>query len=216
MPGFAAENLHWRAEGKIFIRLVRNTKNNTGLSDGAVFQIEAAAVTTEKEFFYPNIKKNGVEQIILKANQRKKEKLFILDGNNKKSTVINQYNPLLDKNLYSYFNSQNNKNFLQINGFIKKDGEINYDPIYRETLGFSKIIKDEKDAYKSFQKSNKFLYGYRKKSPGYSIYNGTKEQIVLPPINSPLARIISIFTPPISCNPILFYSFFLAIDFAFY
>ena len=137
----------------------------------------------EKEFFYPNIKKNGVEQIILKANQRKKEKLFILDGNNKKSTVINQYNPLLDKNLYSYFNSQNNKNFLQINGFIKKDGEINYDPIYRETLGFSKIIKDEKDAYKSFQKSNKFLYGYRKKSPGYSIYNGTKEQIVLPPIN---------------------------------
>ena len=50
-------------------------------------------------------------------------------------------------------------------------------------MGFSKIIKDEKDAYKSFQKSNKFLYGYRKKSPGYSIYNGTKEQIVLPPIN---------------------------------
>jgi hypothetical protein len=42
-----------------FIRLVRNTKNNTGLSDGAVFQIEAAAVTTEKEFFFTHLIRNA-------------------------------------------------------------------------------------------------------------------------------------------------------------
>jgi len=137
----------------------------------------------EKEFFYPSINKNEVEKMITKANQRRKEKLFILDGNTKKNSIIKPYNPLLDKNLVSFFNSRNNKNFLKINGFINKDGEINYDPVYRETLGFSKISKDEKDIYKSFQTTNKFLLGYNKKSPYYSIYNQTKNNtLILPPI----------------------------------
>ena len=137
----------------------------------------------EKEFFYPNINKNEVEKLISKANQRKKEQLFILDGNSKKNNIIKPYNPLLDKNLYSFFNSQNNKNFLKINGFINNNGEINYDPIYRETLGFSKFgKKDDKDVSKSFQTTNKFLIGYKKVNKGYSIYNETKSSVVLPPI----------------------------------
>jgi chemotaxis protein histidine kinase CheA len=137
----------------------------------------------EKEFFYPSINKNEVEKIISRANQRKKEKSFILDGNSKNPNVIKPYNPLLDKNLHSFFNSQNNKNFLKVNGFIKQNGEINYDPIYRETLGFSKFGKDDKDVNKSFQTTNKFLVGYKRQSKGYSIYNENKSSaVVLPPI----------------------------------
>ena len=137
----------------------------------------------EKEFFYPSINKNEVEKIISRANQRKKEKLFILDGNSKNPNVIKPYNPLLDKNLHSFFNSQNNKNFLKVNGFIKQNGEINYDPIYRETLGFSKFGKDDKDVNKTFQTTNKFLVGYKKQNKGYSIYNENKSSaVVLPPI----------------------------------
>ena len=138
----------------------------------------------EKEFFYPSINKNEVEKLISKANQRKKEKLFILDGNSKKANIVKPYNPLLDKNLYSFFNSQNNKNFLKVNGFIKQNGEINYDPIYRETLGFSKFgKKEDNDINKTFQTTNKFLIGYKKTNKGYSIYNETKSSgVVLPPI----------------------------------
>ena len=137
----------------------------------------------EKEFFYPSINKNEVEKLISRANQRKKEKLFILDGNSKNPNVIKPYNPLLDKNLHSFFNSQNNKNFLRVNGFIKQNGEINYDPIYRETLGFSKFGKDDKDVNKTFQTTNKFLVGYKKQNKGYSIYNENKSSaVVLPPI----------------------------------
>ena len=65
---------------------------------------------------------------------------LILDGNKKKTIGIKQYNPLLDKYLFSYFSSENNKNFLKLNGFIANDGEIIYDPIYRETLGFDKTM----------------------------------------------------------------------------
>ena len=137
----------------------------------------------EREFLYPTINKNEIEKMIEKAKQRKKEQLFILDGN-KKSSSFKPYNPLLDKNLFSYFNSTSNKNFLQLNGFINKDGEINYDPVYRETLGFSKLLnKDEKDSQKCLQTTNKFLFGYKRKEPSYSIYNESKNELVLPPIS---------------------------------
>ena len=137
----------------------------------------------EKEFFYPSVNKTEVDKLISKAKDRKKEKLFILDGNSKKNTVIKQYNPLLDKNLFSFFNSQSNRNFLKINGIINQNGEINYDPIYRETLGFSKFSKNtDKDNSKAFHTTNKFLIGYKKTNPGYSIYNPSKSSLVLPPI----------------------------------
>ena len=143
----------------------------------------------DKEFFYPSINKTEVEKLISKANERKKEKLFILDGNSKKNTVIKQYNPLLDKNLFSFFNSQNNRNFLKINGIINQNGEINYDPIYRETLGFSKFSKNnDKDNNKTFHTTNKFLIGYKKANPGYSIYNPSKNPLVLPPIEQTKAQ----------------------------
>ena len=130
----------------------------------------------EKEFFYPSVNKSEVDKMLTEASQRKKEKMFVLDGNTKANIGIKPYNPLLDKYLFSYFNSENNKNFLKLNGFIANDGEIIYDPIYRETLGFDKTMN------KVFGTTNKFLFGYNRKNPGYSIYNQAKEPLILPPI----------------------------------
>ena len=103
-----------------------------------------------KEFFCPVINKNELEKILIEANKRKKEKAFVLDGNNKKNLVIKPYNPLLDKNLYSYLNSKNNINFLKSKGFIGRNGKINYDPIYRETL---KLDINQRN-YNSIQNNN--------------------------------------------------------------
>ena len=87
-----------------------------------------------KDFFSTSVNKADVKKILTEANQRKKEQLFILDGNSKKSDVIKPYNPLLDRNLVSFFSSRNNQNFLKLKGFIGKAGQIMYDPLYRETL----------------------------------------------------------------------------------
>ena len=165
-----------------------------------------------KDFFSSSINKVEVKKMLTEANKRKKEQLFILDGNSKKNDFIKPYNPLLDRNLASYFASKNNQHFLRMKGFIGKEGEIMYDPIYRETLitntnprntrfntfenrkpfnsAQKKKIKKNKlnknnrfDKYKTMT-TNKFLFGFRKKSPGYSIYNQTgKNGIVLPPIS---------------------------------
>ena len=156
-----------------------------------------------KEFFYPSINKNELEKILIEANKRKKEKYFILDGNNKSNMVMKPYNPLLDKNLHSFLNSKNNRIFLKSKGFIGKNGKIMYDPIYRETLGFHKQpsfqnnynciqniklqkIKNEKK-FKSHEKkpTDKILVGYRLKSPGYEVYKERQKKkiIILPPIN---------------------------------
>ena len=56
----------------------------------------------DKNFFYPNISKKGLEQMLTRSIFNKKEKSFILDGNKKKTIGIKQYNPLLDKNLASF------------------------------------------------------------------------------------------------------------------
>ena len=113
----------------------------------------------------------------------KKEKLFVLDGNKKKTIGIKPYNPLLDKNLAAYFSTKNNQSFLKLNGFINKAGEIIYDPIYKETLRDKKNMTiEDMTMYKSFQTTNKFLLGYKKKIPEYSIYNPNKSNLILPPI----------------------------------
>jgi len=142
-------------------------------------------IPKDKNFYYPNLTKKGLEKMFTKTIYNKKEKLFVLDGNKKKNIGIKQYNPLLDKNLASFFNTRNNQNFLKLNGFINKDGEIMYDPIYRETLKEKRNLTiDDSTIYKSFQTTNKFLSGYKtkKKIPEYSIYHPNKSNIVLPPI----------------------------------
>ena len=165
-----------------------------------------------KDFFATSVNKAEVRKIVTEANQRRKEQLFILDGNSRKSEVIKPYNPLLDKNLVSFLSSRNNLNFLKLRGFIGKAGEIMYDPLYRETLitstnprntranyfgignkkMFNSLQKRKKNKknkinnkifeYKSMT-TNKFLFGFRRKSPGYSIYNESRRsKVLLPPI----------------------------------
>ena len=74
----------------------------------------------EKNFFYPNLGKKGLEKMFTKTIYNKKERLFVLDGNKKKNIGIQQYNPLLDRNLASFLSSKNNQNFLKSKGFINK------------------------------------------------------------------------------------------------
>lgn len=151
-----------------------------------------------KYFYYPSITNEELDKLLAQANLKKKEKSFILDGNNRKNLVILPYNPLLDKNLCSYLNTKKNINYLQEKGFIGKNGKIMYDPNYKETLGnqtkrnirnvlqrmrLNNLSKDKKIQENS-KATNKFLVGYRNKSPGYSIYNrNQKNYIKLPPIN---------------------------------
>ena len=142
----------------------------------------------EKNFFYPNLNKKSIEKMFTKTFYNKKERLFVLDGNKKKTIGIRQYNPLLDKNLASFFSSKNNQNFLKSKGFINKEGEIMYDPIYKDTLKDKKnnnLLIDDSTFYKSFQTTNKFLSGYKNKKqiPEYSIYHPNKSNIILPLIN---------------------------------
>ena len=177
-----------------------------------------------KDFFSPSIKKGEIKRILTEANQRKKEQLFVLDGNTKNNIGIKPYNPLLDKNLASFFSTKNNQLFLRINGFIGKHGEIMYDPLYRDTLqnmntntNPNSIYKNRNNIfetrmnYNSLQNkkvksniknknnnhnnhktikyksmtTNKFVLGFRKKSPGYSIYNeARKNTLFLPYISS--------------------------------
>ena len=144
-------------------------------------------IPREKNFFYPNLSKKGLEKMFTRTIYNKKERLFVLDGNKKKTIGIQQYNPLLDKNLASFFSSKNNQNFLKSKGFINKEGEIMYDPIYKDSLKDKKnnLIIDDSTFYKSFQTTNKFLYGYKNKKqiPEYSIYHPNKNNIVLPLIS---------------------------------
>ena len=141
-------------------------------------------VPRDKNFFYPNLNKKSLEKIQMQTIYHKKERLFVLDGNKKKTIGIKPYNPLLDKNLAAYFSTKNNQSFLKLNGFINKAGEIIYDPIYKETLRDKKNMTiEDMTMYKSFQTTNKFLLGYKKKIPEYSIYNPNKNNLVLPPIS---------------------------------
>ena len=148
--------------------------------------------------------------MLTEANQRRKEQLFVLDGNTKNNIGIKPYNPLLDKNLASFFSTKNNQHFLKRNGFIGKHGEIIYDPLYRDTFQNTnskynrninyenKMIstsiqrkKSKKDNKKIKYKSmttNKFLFGYGKKTPGYSIYNESRKNTLVLPSISPENR----------------------------
>ena len=155
----------------------------------------------EKEFYYPSLNKEEVDKLMVEIEKKRKEKGFILDGNDKAVKKLKFYNPLLDKNLYSFLNSKNNKNILQTNGVIGRNGKIIYDPTYRDTLGFNTLRNNKhnlifnsdskrkkKDNFKSLaNETNKLMVGFKKKTPGYAVYktkkkNSNENKIVLPVI----------------------------------
>ena len=155
----------------------------------------------EDYFYYPNLNKFEVDALIQNAYNKKKEFKFILDCNNKNVVKLKLYNPLLDKFVFSYLNKNKNKDYLKTKGFINNKGKLLYDPVYRESLTVNKnekIIKDEKDLYKTChdfktknnfkmkenecldryknknEKLNKFLVGFKQKKPEYEIYLNNK------------------------------------------
>ena len=149
----------------------------------------------DKEFYYPSLNKEEIDKLLSDIDKRRKERNFILDGNDIKIKKLKFYNPLLDKNLSSYLNSKSNKNILQSNGVIGKDGKILYDPTYRDTLGFNslrnkkynfvfnsdpnrKIKNNKNNIFNSFaNKTNKLMVGFKNKIPGYSVYINKKKNI---------------------------------------
>ena len=156
----------------------------------------------DKEFYYPSLNREEVDKLMTEIEQKRKERGFILDGNDRAIKKLKFYNPLLDKNLSSYLNSKNNRNILQSNGVIGKDGKIMYDPTYRDTLGFNTLRnrkqnflfnsetkrKNKKDDFKSLaNETNKLMVGFKKKKAGYEVYKTKKKnlhenKIILPAI----------------------------------
>jgi hypothetical protein len=156
----------------------------------------------DKEFYYPSLNREEVDKLMTEIEQKRKESGFILDGNDRAIKKLKFYNPLLDKNLSSYLNSKNNRNILQSNGVIGKDGKIMYDPTYRDTLGFNTLRnrkqnflfnsetkrKNKKDDFKSLaNETNKLMVGFKKKKAGYEVYKTKKKnlhenKIILPAI----------------------------------
>ena len=145
-----------------------------------------------KEFFYPSLSKEEIDKLVSDIEKRRKERNFVLDGGDVKIKKLKFYNPLLDKNLSSYLNSKNNKNILKSNGVIGKDGKIIYDPTYRDTLGFNTLrnknqltnfvfnseSKRKSKKFKSLaNETNKLMAGFRKKTPGYSVYIKKKKKL---------------------------------------
>ena len=156
----------------------------------------------DKEFYYPSLNREEVDKLMIEIEQKRKERGFILDGTDRAIKKLKFYNPLLDKNLSSYLNSKNNKNILQSNGVIGKDGKIIYDPTYRDTLGFNTLRnkkhnflfnsdtkrKNKKNDFKSLaNETNKLMVGFKKKKAGYEVYktkkkNSNENKIILPAI----------------------------------
>ena len=157
-------------------------------------------IPKDNNFFYPDLNKDEINKLIEHATKKKKEYFFILDCNNLNEIKLKLYNPLLDKFIYSYVYSSQQKNFLKTNGFINHTGKILYDPVYRDSTGNTKnekFVEDEEDLYKTChdfklnnnckmkekecldrykninERQNKYLVGYKKKKPEYDIYRRT-------------------------------------------
>ena len=158
-----------------------------------------------KDFFYYNIEKLTVEKLVEQAKKYEKEISFVLDCNDKNEEKFKQYNPLLDKHLISFF--QANKNFLKTNGFITSNGEILYDPVYKEIKSpnfakknFKSLETEKKEKIDNKRNRfslDKFLTGYNKKTPEYNIYlNTLKKSRLFPNIkmNNSRIRIQSLFS----------------------
>jgi hypothetical protein len=162
-----------------------------------LFEKNGMPLPDDDNFFYPNLNKYEVKELIEHAANKKKENKFILDCNNKNAMKVNIYNPLLDKHAFSYLNKNNNKNFLKRKGYINEKGVIQYDPIYKDSLLVNKNEKkivDEQNLFqtcRNFKKKHnfkmkeeeclnryknkndklyKFIVGFKTKRPEYEMY----------------------------------------------
>lgn len=85
----------------------------------------------DPNFFLIKIKKNKDKEKPEKEEEKikkKKEQHFIIDSTNVINSKMNEYNPLYDNNLVSYFSSKYIRKHLKNLGFINKKGSILEDP----------------------------------------------------------------------------------------
>ena len=184
----------WAEETSLFLGYYGACKI---LKNIIVFEKNGIPLPNDDNFYYPNLNKYEIKELIDHAAKKKKEYKFILDCNNKNIPKIKLYNPLLDKYVFSYLNKNKNKDLLKNKGFINNKGKLLYDPVYRESLMINKnekIIKDEKELFQTCHdfktknnfkmkenecldryrnkndKLNKFVIGFKQKRPEYEIY----------------------------------------------
>ena len=97
------------------------------------YEINDIQIPKGNNFYYPRLNDNEVQKLLTQIEQKKKENKFVLDCNNANQIKLKTYNPILDKNLFYFFNYEK-QNFLRSKGFISKKGNVLYDPVYKENF----------------------------------------------------------------------------------
>ena len=115
-------------------------------------EINEIQMPKETDFYYPHLNQNEVKKLLIQIEQKKKESKFILDCNNANQIKMKTYNPILDKNLFYYFN-YDKQIYLRNNGFINKKGNVLYDPVYKDNFNNRSLSKKDDRNHKIFGKT---------------------------------------------------------------
>ena len=86
------------------------------------------------QFYIVKIPSTRLASITQEQSFKQREKTFVLDCINKKSSRIERYNALLDRHLNMFFSSDVIRKDLQNKGFINEEGYIVLDPYNRKKL----------------------------------------------------------------------------------
>ena len=89
-------------------------------------------------FYIIKLDNKQIEKFLEKFNILKREKHFILDCTNVEKSSIKEYVPLIDYNLHGYFGNKLVRKELYEKGFINENNYVNYDPLYRKSMGIDK------------------------------------------------------------------------------
>ena len=150
------ENLKSVFVGGLFSRMLYRKPFNSGFTAGNEslkrviellrFNLDAPL---DPNFFMIRIKKTSSMPCEEEKLKKKKEQHFVLDCSNVINSKMQEYNPLYDGNLISYFSSKYIRGHLKKLGFINKKGSILQDPDNKrlgiiESKKLNKIYEEEK------------------------------------------------------------------------
>ena len=89
-------------------------------------------------FYIIKLDNKQIEAYLEKFKILKREKNFVLDCTNVEKSKIKEYVPLIDYNLHGYFGNKLVRKELYEKGFINENNFVNYDPLYRKSMGIDK------------------------------------------------------------------------------
>lgn len=101
----------------------------------------------ETEFYY--VSSENSQLLKMQERRARQEKSFILDCTNVSTSRLNEYNPLFDNNLTSFFNSQvvrkhlNNMGFINSKGFILLDVKKKKKKMIMDVSAEKVLLKDK-------------------------------------------------------------------------